>query len=120
MKELQDDFTTPEQSQRLLEFGVPADSANMLYCRSVGESWGSPQLCLRKYSKYSVDSSFEMLPCWSAGRLIEILAICCKNPMFYIHRTLVIESGMVDYCMRTFANSVKLKIIDFSKLEEQV
>lgn len=31
MKTLQNDFTTPEQSKRLLELGLPADSANMRY-----------------------------------------------------------------------------------------
>jgi hypothetical protein len=31
MKKLQNNFTTPEQSKRLLELGVPADSAD-LYC----------------------------------------------------------------------------------------
>ena len=28
MKKLQNNFTTPEQSKRLLELGVPADSAD--------------------------------------------------------------------------------------------
>ena len=31
MKQLQNNFTTPEQSKRLLELGVPADSADMFY-----------------------------------------------------------------------------------------
>ena len=31
MKTLQNNFTTPEQSKRMLELGVPADSADMVY-----------------------------------------------------------------------------------------
>ena len=31
MKNLQNNFTTPEQSKRLLELCVPADSADMYY-----------------------------------------------------------------------------------------
>ena len=31
MKTLQNNFTTPEQSKRLLELGVPADSADIYY-----------------------------------------------------------------------------------------
>lgn len=31
MKTLQNDFTTTEQSRKLLELGTPADSANMHY-----------------------------------------------------------------------------------------
>lgn len=36
MKQLQNDFTTPEQSKRLLELGVPRWSANGLQtCRGI-------------------------------------------------------------------------------------
>lgn len=120
MKTLQSNFTTPEQSKRLLQLGVPADSADCYF----GSYGGHPDYVAVRQTEFELedDALFRLndnlLPCWSVGRLIDILAICCKNPMFYIHRTLIIESGMVDYCMMTFANSVKLKIIDFSKLED--
>ena len=36
MKTLQNNFTTPEQSKKLLELGVPIDSADMFY----NNAWG--------------------------------------------------------------------------------
>lgn len=119
MIELQDDFTTPEQSKKLLDLGLPVNSANFYYMIINGKIVNQIEVI------HNSDAFFrgcyylkDYFPCWSAGRLMEILAICCENPMFFIYRTIVLESGMIDYCMRTFANSVKLNIIDFSKLEE--
>ena len=34
MKTLQNNFTTPEQSKKLLELGVPIDSADMFWAAS--------------------------------------------------------------------------------------
>lgn len=117
MKILQNHFTTPEQSKRLLALGVPANSADMYYHLANHQYYVRDEFSIKQHDFFEFYKNI-FYPCWSVGRLIEMLAICCKNPMFYILRTLVIESGMVDYCMRTFANSVKLEIIDFSKMEE--
>lgn len=40
MKKLHNDFTTPEQSKRLLELGVPADSADMLWDGTIDANEG--------------------------------------------------------------------------------
>lgn len=72
MKTLQSNFTTPEQSNRLLELGVPADSADCIFTRySKYEKWkrrfiedvvGEQLFCNQDF----------YFPCWSVGRLIEI------------------------------------------------
>lgn len=70
MKTLQNNFTTQEQSKRLLELGVPADSADCYYS------------CADKKNTYilnsdEIDSNLfardGFIPCWSVGRLIEIM-----------------------------------------------
>ena len=93
MKKLQNNFTTPEQSKRLLELGVPSDSADAIlrhyiwasgYDEDDEENWETPMVVDYK-SQLSVSDLLEMviddeydkaLPCWSVGRLIEIIALC--------------------------------------------
>lgn len=82
MKTLQMNFTTPEQSKRLLELGVPADSADLFYSKFECETFGNiPTLCYdKKYSDIVPDGyEKDYLPCWSAGRLIEIYHICVSR-----------------------------------------
>ena len=70
MKKLQNNFTTPEQSKRLLELGVPADSADCYYsqtCRTIVIV--DEQIYKKKF--YEV-----VPPIWSVGRLIEIYLTC--------------------------------------------
>ena len=68
MSKLQNDFTTPEQSKRLLELGIPKNSAN-LYYNKFGALKAIPEY--RNFNEFcdSTDT-----PCWSVGRLIEIVA----------------------------------------------
>ena len=105
MKELQNNFTTPEQSKKLLDLGVPADSADMYYKQYsdpvvyVGEVGDVPQgktfyihePSLRHINPEGtwtwkdgerIDLSGKVdelrktdIPCWSVGRLIEIYII---------------------------------------------
>lgn len=106
MKTLENNFTTPEQSKRLLELGVPADSADMYYKQyfeavvCVGEVGDVPQgktfymhePALRHINPEGtwtwkdgerIDLSGKVdelrktdIPCWSVGRLIEICLKC--------------------------------------------
>lgn len=117
MKKLQNNFTTPEQSKRLLELGVPADSADcylnsdsviMLNGKTFQENYNEDvdlaRLHLIEYPHY--------VPCWSVGRLIEIYEICFGG--YFNSR----------YFGHTLMEDVLLKIeeqidsINFSKLEE--
>lgn len=113
MKKLQNNFTTVEQSKRLLEFGVPADSADcclngdsviMLNGKTFQEDLDFAGLHLIEYPHY--------IPCWSVGRLIEIYEICFGG--YFNSR----------YFGHTLMEDVLLKIeeqidsINFSKLEK--
>ena len=71
MKTLQNNFTTTEQSKRLLELGVPR--------------WSADEYRDQKGYRHSLDGILDVelffqnfpdyLPCWSVGRLIEIFVI---------------------------------------------
>jgi hypothetical protein len=77
MKQLQKDTTTPEQSKRLLELGVPSDSANCYLTRfGIDEDWEVKVLNNIKYSELEISNQNYCLPCWSAARLIDIYEIC--------------------------------------------
>lgn len=124
MKKLQNNFTTPEQSKRLLELGVPADSADMLWDGNLDADDGWEFEPFPTYenkpfsyyqSLYRETDAIKILPCWSVGRLIEILMIC--------HRTLIPQEIVIAYkdCNLKYLIKVfELAIysIDFSKLEE--
>jgi hypothetical protein len=64
MKRLQNNYTTPEQSKRLLELGVPAWTADCYYKES-----GKIEI-----KNTALDTLYPS--CWSVGRLIEIYHIC--------------------------------------------
>lgn len=107
MKPLQNDFTTPEQSKRLLELGVPADSANCYFTES-----GKIEI-----KNTALDILYT--PCWSTGRLMEIIKICCTDDN--------VKDEIAIEVMYSNKNSAQLIIemtseyayvIDFSKLEE--
>lgn len=137
-------FTTPAQSKRLLELGVPSDSADMCY----EQCYESPA-CVDEVGDFSqgkilyihepnlrhinpegtwiwedgkkIDLSGKVdelrktdIPCWSVGRLIEIYIIARGLDTAY----LPIEMGedMVKYLIQLYEE--KVKDLDFSKLEE--
>ena len=76
MKKLQDNFTTPEQSKRLLELGVPADSADFHYTRFGTILW--------HHNQGDIDfNNSDSIPVWSVGRLIEIVDLCEKRTIAY-------------------------------------
>lgn len=118
MKTLQKNFTTPEQSKRLLELGVPANSADCYYDQY-------RILNFRTELDYGYDFfelNFRFIPCWSVGRLIEILEIILGSP-WSDHEELG-KSTLLERVVRDFEDVVKYKEIfkdnriDFSKLEE--
>ena len=73
MKKMQENFTTPEQSKRLLELGLPADSADCYYgALGFGNRYHKyPSICCCDGFSGNID-----IPCWSVGRLIEIIMLC--------------------------------------------
>lgn len=135
MKKLQNNFTTPEQSKRLLELGVPADSAD---CMSFivtdkgkdffddiecGTQIIRPLLPRDSYTKAAFPSDGsrfveEPFPCWSVGRLIEILKECINNEddLIDIFVELQYSNDILTTILMIFRDNKA--ILDFSKLEE--
>ena len=117
MKNLQNNFTTPAQSKRLLELGVPADSADFYYDKDEVEidEITHPYILPfnRKFSKYN---DMFYLPCWSVGRLMEICKIC--EPKKEYEQLFEELQYSKNYCVVIISHIIaNLQIIDFSKLE---
>ena len=107
MKKLQCNFTTPEQSKRLLELGVPADSADC-YFRLDLYSYKT-EMCFTKEDSLL----HHYTPCWSVGRLIEIYCLCVDE-RYSIEFIGQIHTRPMNKILDLF-ESVKF---DFLKLEE--
>lgn len=131
MKTLQNNFTTPEQSKRLLELGVPAWTADCYYYEEggvcsdstpnvvpLGEVWTDE-------SRDTMFSSYIDLPCWSVGRLIEIFDLCfdsqraeaigVQNDSWDFSEA---DGTMVEFIIAAFERCRKLNLLNFSKLED--
>ena len=110
MKTLQNNFTTPEQSKRLLELGVPR--------------WTADEYRDIKGFRHSLEGILdielyfqnfpECTPCWSVGRLIEIFEICTP---YKISQSEFTGTYIVQIC-KAFLFAKEMKSLDFSKLEE--
>lgn len=102
MKKLQNNFTTPEQSKRLLELGVPAWTADCYYSKS-----GKKEI-----KNTALDEFYPA--CWSVGRLIELL---CINDIFFDYGGCSYRRGynIINYIISQLEAEDDL---DFSELEE--
>lgn len=118
MKKLQSNFTTPEQSKRLLELGVPADSADCFYYSdnqgeeefpSIIPIVNDGEIC------FSLFCDNKAVPCWSVGRLMDIIRTCnltAEKPWVYI------EQDNIHAMITAITDGVNNNMLDFSKLEE--
>ena len=109
-----------EQSKRLLELGVPADSADcyLLRTHTKGDTFIVEVLHDELYSKKDkFVNLLEYLPCWSFGRLMEICKICEPNNCY---EQLCEELQYIEnYCVAIISHIIaNLQVIDFSKFEE--
>ena len=116
MKQLQNNFTTPEQSDRLLELGVPANSADCYRTNKYERR-------IRQYAPETSSDFFtnhpHQTPCWSVGRLIEIYTICCPTDVLqeFLDELNCVE-GQVYAMVKTFEIAHENSVLDFSLLEE--
>ena len=123
METLQSNFTTPEQSKRLLEMGVPADSADCYYQNALPEPKIIPSN--RKYKEYINSRTglnrgiWYFKPCWSVGRLQEIAKICAKEKEYYYASldTVAHQEDFVEWWVKHFTLTDNV-LFDFSKLED--
>lgn len=126
IKKLQNNFTTPEQSKRLQELGVPADSADCYWSRyGTRVPWSGITLIEGDATYTGITSPpchFDFLPCWSVGRLMEIFEICDNLPSFTRADVCSIPSlkrmSYMEYMMKCYNKAIEMGILDFSKLEE--
>lgn len=122
MKTLQNNFTTPEQSKRLLELGVPADISDCYLTRfGIDEDWEIKVLNHIKYSEIAISNQEYCLPCWSVGRLIEIYITCIEHYTGDERLTFgqdTVRLGMIDCVIAAIEVGCDDGDMDFSKLEE--
>ena len=122
MGKLQNNFTTPEQSKMLLELGVPAWTANIMFdtnrrrydlIETEDESWAETQRTLF-YNGGAI-------PHWSVGRLIEIGLKCStleqRQVRFFCYGD-DDEYSLIDYVINVLESGVMTNHMDFSKLEK--
>lgn len=123
MKTLQQNFTTQTQSKRLLELGVPANSADLY------SSLGFENLIWVRNTKNELSEDFfdalingksANIPIWSTGRLAEIYKIISMD---YIVDELLLnwspfEYSYIEYIIDKLIENTNRGLVDFSKLEE--
>ena len=120
--EQQNNFTTVEQSKRLLELGVPADSADCyINYGGIVRVWiNSPHTSLSEYIKNVEEKagSEVYIPCWSVGQLIWIYNRCCYvQPGMELDLSCEQEDETyLEYILHAFEYAEELS--DFSKLED--
>jgi hypothetical protein len=112
-KDLQSTFTTPEQSKRLLELGVPEWTADCCFSKSKDGEYiceGVKHIIPDDFCVQSVP--FPAYPCWSVGRLIE-LYMKAKGLDFMYFR-IMSDAEMIDSIVSMFVENQNE--FDFSKL----
>ena len=123
MKELQNNFTTPEQSKRLLELGVPVCTAD---CVLENLDTAENDFAAKDYTRWIIEERHVkadiftennkgiFLPCWSVGRLMEIYVIA--RGLYTAYLPIEMGEDMVKYLIRLYEE--KARDLDFSKLED--
>ena len=129
MKTLQNDFTTPEQSKRLLELGMPEDSANLcyrFYTDLSGDTimWDAPSVITEnqhiEWSHKLTSGDTAYLPCWSVGRLIEIICNCHIITNQFMENWICCDkdTNLIELLISDIEVYIAAGHMDFSKLEE--
>lgn len=127
---MKNNFTTFEQSKRLIELGVPVDSADCVgyivdksdifneYFRrgetritAINPRHTYTQVTTLKCGEVWIDEPF---PCWSVGRLIDIINNSTKLGYLVLYSSDI----LIERLVKVIENHSKFNEIDFSKLEE--
>lgn len=85
-------YTSVEQSKRLLELGLKPETADM-YWMHQGFSEGKDYYGIDAYG-WDCDVTDEDIPCWSAGKLIDFLPGDVEKDGFHYYLTLEKDSTM--------------------------
>lgn len=117
---LQNNFTTIEQGKRLLELGLPANSADCIMKNNkhvYKYNFDIEPTMTQLIERLNIDDYMNVYkPCWSVGRLIEIYELCFVmfDDYNYSPYTTLVER-VIEY----IEDAIKDNRLDFSKLEEE-
>lgn len=111
MKKLQKNYTTPEQSRRLLELGVPAWTADFFYPTKKSDM---PIIIVDINVGWNLKHA---IPCWSVGRLIEIDLLCAEEPTNFVTNVIFFKGNNMSN-IEVLIDSIKTTSMDFSKLDK--
>jgi hypothetical protein len=107
MNKIQNDFTTKQQSEKLLALGMPRLSANFYYD-------DENEIQIVRDPEFELQSK-GYFPCWSVGMLMKIFAICF-DPDFIEFDIFADGTTFLQQMIDKFETCIDA--IDFSKLEE--
>ena len=127
---MKNNFTSFEQSKRLIELGVPVDSADCVgyivdksdifneyfqkgetRITAINPRHTYTQVTTLKHGEVWLDEPF---PCWSVGRLIDIINNSTKLGYLVLYSSDI----LIERLIKVIENHSKFNEIDFSKLEE--
>ena len=127
---MKNNFTTFEQSKRLIELGVPVDSADCVgYIVDKSDNFNEyfqkgetritainprhtyTQVTTLKCGEVWIDEPF---PCWSVGRLIDIINNSTKLGYLVLYSSDI----LIERLIKVIENYSEFNEIDFSKLEK--
>lgn len=127
---MKNNFTSFEQSKRLIELGVPVDSADCVgyivdksdifneyfqkgetRITAINPRHTYTQVTTLKCGETWLDEPF---PCWSVGRLIDIINNSTKLGYLVLYSSDI----LIEKLIKVIENHSKFNEIDFSKLEE--
>ena len=127
---MKNNFTTFEQSKRLIELGVPVDSADCVgyivdksdifneyfqkgetRITAINPRHTYTQVTTLKCGEVWIDEPF---PCWSVGRLIDIINNSTKLGYLVLYSSDI----LIERLIKVIENHSKFNEIDFSKLED--
>ena len=118
MRKFENNFTTIEQSERLLALGLSADTADCYYEMAYRPTLQIlPEgISFSQLPQYidDEDGDLDAVPCWSAGCLIEIQEKCTGARLF---RT--IHTDLLGDIIRQIEYTIGTVGMDFSRLESE-
>ena len=112
IKKLHSTYTTPEQARRLLDLGLPADTADCYY-----DTYGHIQKLPDNLTfDYLHSKGIAGIPCWSAGQLIQIHTIIGgASSSYYIH---TFPTNVMNEVMWHLVQAIEYKWVNLLNLEE--
>lgn len=110
---LQSNFTTLEQSRRLLKLGVPADSADCYIedCDVLDTPLVRNNIITNQNDFFDDDA---YTPCWSVGRLIEILTITYYKSIDWL--SFSNEQPIIETILAELEAGITQSLLDLSKI----